>query len=157
MLQQYSPNDFVQYVKKYFRAEVVYFSPSALHFLLGNVFSFFRPFHLYLKIGVCNLSCSLQLEVDTNFSQLLQCFVVSTWASMTPAEPFIFRNYEYPLSSTKLGKQMKAPPGSSSHEVWQAVRASSAAPYYLDDFKCGNDRSVSPRYSKEQTMKLDMK
>ena len=31
-------------------------------------------------------------------------------------------------------------PGSSYHQVWEAVRASSAAPYYLDDFKCGNDR-----------------
>ena len=35
---------------------------------------------------------------------------------------------------------MCAPPGSSLHQVWQAVRASSAAPYYLDDFKCGADR-----------------
>ena len=38
--------------------------------------------------------------------------------------------------------QIKTPPGSSTHQIWQAVRASSAAPYYLDDFKCGNDRSV---------------
>ena len=36
--------------------------------------------------------------------------------------------------------QVCAPPGSSLHQVWQAVRASSAAPYYLDDFKCGADR-----------------
>ena len=40
--------------------------------------------------------------------------------------------------------QVKAPPGSASHQIWQAVRASSAAPYYLDDFKCGNDRSATP-------------
>ena len=36
--------------------------------------------------------------------------------------------------------QVSALPGSSLHQVWQAVRASSAAPYYLDDFKCGADR-----------------
>ena len=70
----------------------------------------------------------------------MQCFVVATLASMTPAEPFVFRNYEYPLSSTPLAKRFMGCPGSSYHQVWEAVRASSAAPYYLDDFKCGNDR-----------------
>lgn len=40
--------------------------------------------------------------------------------------------------------QLKAPLASSSHAVWQAVRASSAAPYYLDDFKCGSDRCAAP-------------
>ena len=72
----------------------------------------------------------------------VQCFVVATLASVTPAEPFLFRNYEHPLASTALGKKIQACPGSSSHQVWEAVRASSAAPYYLDDFKCGNDRLV---------------
>jgi hypothetical protein len=74
---------------------------------------------------------------------LLQCFVVATLASMTPAEPFIFRNYEYPLSATPLQRKLMAAPGSSSHQVWQAVRSSSAAPYYLDDFKCGSDRCAA--------------
>ena len=73
-------------------------------------------------------------------SLLMQCFVVSTLASMTPAEPYIFRNYEYPLSAKPQAKKLMAAPGSSSHQVWQAVRASSAAPYYLDDFKCGSNR-----------------
>jgi len=76
-------------------------------------------------------------------ASLLQCFVVSTQASMTPAEPFIFRNYEYPLSATPLQRKLMGAPGSSSHQVWQAVRASSAAPYYLDDFKCGSDRCAA--------------
>lgn len=74
-----------------------------------------------------------------------QCFVVATLASMTPAEPFVFRNYEYPLSSTALAKKVMGLRGSSSHQVWEAVRASSAAPYYLDDFKCGNDRCCALR------------
>jgi hypothetical protein len=126
----------------------------------------------------------------------LQCFVVSTLVSVTPATPFLFRNYELPaaaheqaqqvigspqihqlLSGTMFSAnihlhtsmkiwlhwclvagsclltrvrlrpafwaaspQLKVPPASSAHDVWQAVRASSAAPYYLDDFKCGPDR-----------------
>ena len=67
---------------------------------------------------------------------------------MTPAVPFIFRNYEY--SPDSQPPRASAPPndeaslyelgGSSKHLVWQAVRASSAAPYYLDDFVCGQDR-----------------
>ncbi len=67
---------------------------------------------------------------------------------MTPAVPFIFRNYEYRPDSQP--PRASAPPndeaslyelgGSSKHLVWQAVRASSAAPYYLDDFVCGQDR-----------------
>lgn len=43
-----------------------------------------------------------------------------------------------------VSSQLKTPLASSSHQVWQAVRASSAAPYYLDDFRCGSDRQVSP-------------
>ncbi|GBG71579.1 hypothetical protein CBR_g8995 [Chara braunii] len=30
--------------------------------------------------------------------------------------------------------------GSCKHHTWQAIRASSAAPYYLDDFSCDNSR-----------------
>lgn len=69
-----------------------------------------------------------------------QCFVVATLASTTPAMPFVFRNYEHPLSSSALAQRLGVLPGSSGHEVWQAVRASSAAPYYLDDFKCSGQR-----------------
>lgn len=81
-------------------------------------------------------------------SDAVQCFVVATLASVTPAVPFIFRNYEY--SPDYQPPRASAPPndeaslyelgGSSKHLVWQAVRASSAAPYYLDDFVCGQDR-----------------
>ena len=65
---------------------------------------------------------------------------------MTPAEPFIFRNYEYPLAAKPQAKKLMAAPGSSSHQVWQAVRASSAAPYYLDDFKCGSNRYLNVNF-----------
>ena len=50
--------------------------------------------------------------------------------------------YCFSVQATSL----RALPGSSSHEVWQAVRASSAAPYYLDDFRCGAHRcSLQPK------------
>ena len=37
-----------------------------------------------------------------------QCFVVATLVSMTPAEPFIFRNYEHPAASQRLAEQARA-------------------------------------------------
>ena len=97
------------------------------------------------------LSCkgiSLTPQHQNRLLIAVQCFVVATLASMTPAVPFIFRNYEY--SPDSQPPRASAPPndeaslyelgGSSKHLVWQAVRASSAAPYYLDDFVCGQDR-----------------
>lgn len=37
---------------------------------------------------------------------LLQCFVVSTLVSMTPANPFIFRTYELSPGSTERARQV---------------------------------------------------
>ena len=78
---------------------------------------------------------------------LVQCFVVATWASMAPAEPFLFRNYEYSHEAAQPADHQPSNDeaslyqckGSSKHLVWEAVRASSAAPYYLADFTCGPD------------------
>ncbi|KAK9820032.1 hypothetical protein WJX72_005289 [[Myrmecia] bisecta] len=84
--------------------------------------------------------CIGDTMIDTACLQVPKCFVVSTLASMTPAGPFIFRNFEHPPSSAQLARQIRGGMGSSRHLVWQAVRASSAAPYYLDDFVCGSDR-----------------
>ncbi len=52
----------------------------------------------------------------------------------------------HPASKVIFGVplQLKTPLACSSHQVWQAVRASSAAPYYLDDFRCGSDRQLFP-------------
>ena len=67
---------------------------------------------------------------------------------MTPAVPYIFRNYEYSLDYQPIRAaandeaSLYETQGSSKHLVWQAVRASSAAPYYLDDFICGDQRWV---------------
>ena len=97
-----------------------------------------------IYVGQCNLRVA-ELLLNACW---VQCFVVATLASVTPAVPYIFRNYEY--SSESKPPRAEAPPndeaslyelgGSSKHLVWQAVRASSAAPYYLDDFVCGPDR-----------------
>ncbi|KAL0363243.1 UNVERIFIED_CONTAM: Phospholipase A I [Sesamum calycinum] len=88
-----------------------------------------------------------------------QSFVVSTLVSVAPAQPFIFRNYQYPVGTPEIssavsenlttggqgaattgaqvGHKRNAFIGSCKHHIWQAIRASSAAPYYLDDYADG--------------------
>jgi hypothetical protein len=56
-------------------------------------------------------------------------FAAATLASAKPPAPYVFRNYELPLEAAPLAAAIRACPGSSRHDVWQAVRASSAAPY----------------------------
>ncbi|XP_054777187.1 phospholipase A I-like isoform X1 [Prosopis cineraria] len=96
------------------------------------------------------------LMIDSAVKNVPKVFVVSTLVSMMPAQPFIFRNYQYPAGTPEVplasaenpganvigspttgaqfGYKRNAFIGSCKHEVWQAIRASSAAPYYLDDF-----------------------
>lgn len=68
--------------------------------------------------------------------------IVATLASAQPATPFVFRSYAIPKNSEKLAAGIGARPGACHHAVWAALRASSAAPYYLEDFRCagGADR-----------------
>jgi hypothetical protein len=61
--------------------------------------------------------------------------LVSTLASISPAPPFVFRNYQFPAGSEEAAQQISAHNGSCKHAVWQAVRASSAASFYLEDFR----------------------
>lgn len=42
-----------------------------------------------------------------------------------------------PTASAQVGYKRTAFIGSCKHHIWQAIRASSAAPYYLDDFSDG--------------------
>lgn len=42
-----------------------------------------------------------------------------------------------PTASAQVGYKRSAYIGSCKHHIWQAIRASSAAPYYLDDFSDG--------------------
>lgn len=96
------------------------------------------------------------LLIESAVKNTPKVFVVSTLVSVTPAQPFVFRNYQYPAGTPEVplamsessGISVQGSPttgaevcykrsafiGSCKHEVWQAIRASSAAPYYLDDF-----------------------
>lgn len=94
-------------------------------------------------------------------------FAVSTLVSVMPAQPFVFRNYQYPVGTPEtvpwttdgpaalvFGTPATATPlstqtgsnrrsafiGSCKHCIWEAIRASSAAPYYLDDFSSDSNR-----------------
>ncbi|KAG8385717.1 hypothetical protein BUALT_Bualt03G0074200 [Buddleja alternifolia] len=99
------------------------------------------------------------LLIESAGKKIPKVFVVSTLVSVAPAQPFIFRNYQYPAgtpeissavsenlatggqgaatSGAQVGYKRNAFIGSCKHHVWQAIRASSAAPYYLDDFSDG--------------------
>eukprot|EP00798_Chlamydomonas_sp_ICE-L_P003407 gene3408-13451_t len=92
----------------------------------------------YTKLGHKN--CVSDQLIDAASLGTSKVMVVSTLASILPASPFLFRNYELPMESEQRAKKIQACSGSSKHLVWQAIRASSAAPYYLDDFLCGEDR-----------------
>ncbi|KAK4753266.1 hypothetical protein SAY87_022064 [Trapa incisa] len=96
------------------------------------------------------------LLIESAVKNIPKVFVVSTLVSMVPAQPFLFRNYQYPvgtpevplatpessgittmaspMASAQVGYKRSAYIGSCKHHIWKAIRASSAAPYYLDDF-----------------------
>ncbi|KAK8675280.1 hypothetical protein V6N13_033349 [Hibiscus sabdariffa] len=96
------------------------------------------------------------LLIESAVKNIPKVFVVSTLVSVMPAQPFIFRNYQYPVGTpevplaisessgitilgspttgAQVGYKRSAFMGSCKHHIWQAIRASSAAPYYLDDY-----------------------
>lgn len=96
------------------------------------------------------------LLIESSVKNIPKVFTVSTLVNVMPAQPFIFRNYQYPAGTpevpfsisessgitvlgspttgAQVGYKRSAFIGSCKHQVWQAIRASSAAPYYLDDF-----------------------
>lgn len=59
--------------------------------------------------------------IDSSCLDAPKIALVSTLTSVSPAQPFIFRNYEYPITSNLASPNL----GSSSHRIWEAVRASS--------------------------------
>lgn len=99
------------------------------------------------------------LLIDSSVKRIPKVFVVSTLVNVAPAQPFIFRNYQYPAGTpevplmmsenfstngvgtattgAQVGYKRSAYMGSCRHDLWQAIRASSAAPYYLDDYSDG--------------------
>ncbi|EPS58325.1 hypothetical protein M569_16490, partial [Genlisea aurea] len=87
------------------------------------------------------------LLIESAVKKIPKVFVVSTLVSVAPAQPFIFRNYQYPPGTPEISENTVAKStahsaflGSCKHQIWQAIRASSAAPYYLDDFSDGAHR-----------------
>ncbi|KAG9136942.1 hypothetical protein Leryth_023167 [Lithospermum erythrorhizon] len=101
------------------------------------------------------------LLIESAVKSIPKVFVVSTLVSVAPAQPYIFRNYQYPpgtpevssvsensgagiagaaTTGNQAGYKRTASMGSCKDQVWKAIRASSAAPYYLDDFSDGVHR-----------------
>ena len=60
---------------------------------------------------------------------LLQISAISTLMNMTKLSNYVFRNYTHPPGTQTLY------PGSCKYPFWQAVRASSAAPGYYEEYK----------------------
>lgn len=74
-------------------------------------------------------------------------FLVAALVTVHPPQPYVFRTYQHPLPGPSgdfpphlHGQARSVPLGSCKHKLWHAVRASSAAPYYLADFSHGPDR-----------------
>jgi hypothetical protein len=62
-----------------------------------------------------------------------QVLAVSTIVNQSILRPYVFRNYRH-------RHELKSHyPGSCSHKLWEALRASSAAPGYFEEFKLGRD------------------
>ncbi|KAJ3670425.1 hypothetical protein LUZ60_010749 [Juncus effusus] len=85
------------------------------------------------------------LLIESAVKPIPKVFAVSTLVSIMPAQPFLFRNYQYPVGTAEApagaseitangSYRRRAFIGSCKHKIWEAIRASSAAPYYLDDF-----------------------
>ena len=65
---------------------------------------------------------------------------VSALMNYEKIQNFLFRNYTYPPGATSHY------PGSTRHKLWEAIRASSAAPGYFEEFELdGNVHQVSGR------------
>ena len=80
-------------------------------------------------------SYSVENLIDTCSLEAPKIALVSTITSVCPAQPYIFRNYEYSSELKTIDRC-----GSCKHAIWEAVRASSAATYYLDGFDCGGEK-----------------
>jgi len=77
----------------------------------------------------CNVAidsrCLSDAMIDSACLDAPKVALVSTRASVSPAQPFVFRNYELSPGIDNVRASMGGHEGSSKHAVWQAVRASS--------------------------------
>jgi hypothetical protein len=94
------------------------------------------------KTDIRSLGCVDDMMIDAAWLGGPHVFGCATESSVTPAKPFVFRSYEFPpgQETSLRAKKLAMHAGTSKHKLWQAVRASSAAPYYLDDFSIRNQR-----------------
>ena len=106
--------------------------------------------HVYLlgKV-ISSLASGLRCDRDVVPSLHLaamgvfQMIAVSTLMNTPRLKNFVFRNYNLPPSTYSQY------PGSCIHELWEVIRASSAAPGYYEDFPLGDYvHSVSEDCSK---------
>ena len=93
---------------------------------------------VFLQNSVVRWPCRCVNEklIDASWLRAPKVFGCATDSAVTPARPFLFRTYEFPPGAAAEARSaaLAVHPGSSKHCIWQAIRASSAAPYYLDDF-----------------------
>ena len=71
--------------------------------------------------------------IDTTASRerVPRCFVAATRTTEYPSRPFLFRNYQHDIVHNAASHY----DGSARFKVWQALRATSAAPIYLEPFR----------------------
>ena len=68
-------------------------------------------------------------RINLIYLDFLQMSAVSALSNQPIMQNFLFRNYNYGLGTYSHY------PGSVQHHFWQAIRASSAAPGYYEEFK----------------------
>ncbi|TNN71691.1 Calcium-independent phospholipase A2-gamma [Liparis tanakae] len=87
-----------------------------------------------------------QLLVETSRNpECPKVAAVSTIVNRGTLRAYVFRNYN-------LLPGVRSPYlGGSQHQLWQAIRASSAAPGYFQEFKLGNDLHQATVMSKDST------
>lgn len=85
----------------------------------------------------CNI-CFSHLFSLFNFTSTMQYPAGTPEVALTTSDSSGITVLASPIGG-QAGYKRSAFIGSCKHQVWQAIRASSAAPYYLDDFSVGID------------------
>ena len=79
-------------------------------------------------------------DIARNLQPYPKVAIVSSQVCDKRITPYVFRSYDLPF------RNYSSYNGSSKHPIWTAVRASSAAPTYFDDFlfdnKCFSDGGI---------------